>query len=168
MFDRDTINSLATIGKTLAGFIKQLKADGTDTAPMLDQMSEQVRQLQTHILSVQSTAFNLQSENSRLTDHVAKLKAELAKMEDWSAEKEKYKMKAIGGTMVYALKPDFVNSEPPHWICSFCYDNNQKSVLVPEPKLGPRGRGPDSWSCPRCTSKFSIPMGAQPKASDGT
>ena len=168
MFDPDTINSIVTIGKSLVDFRNALKEDGANTGPMLDEINEQVAQLQTHLLSVGTTAIDLQSENSRLTDHVAKLKAEWAKMEDWSAEKEKYKLTAIENTVVYALKPDVVGNEPPHWICSRCYEDHQRSILSFEVRAHDWGTDYVTWMCSRCDSRITIPKGAKPEFATGS
>lgn len=85
--DVATITALATAGRALANLIKDLKETGSN--PTLDQMTEQVIGLQSLIISAQSEAFVLQGQNADLAKQVTDLETQLAKMKDWTAEKEK-------------------------------------------------------------------------------
>ena len=148
--DVATITGLATGVSTLVNLIKDLR--GTEPNPTFDQMTEQVIGLQSLILSVQSEAFALQTEN-------AELRAQLAKIRDWTAEKDKYEMKAIQGrAYVYALKPDMEGKEPPHWLCSACFEANRKSLYSFETYF----RRDAVWKCSHCESRLSIRRDATP------
>ena len=158
MIDPDTINGVTTGLTNIVNFIRALKEGSGNTTPTLDKMDEQVVQLRGHVLNVQTMALNLQQEN-------AELRAKLAKMEDWNAEKERYEMKAVGQTArVFALKPGFENSEPPHWICPRCYDDNQRSILNFEMQDIMGGHN-DVWICSRCESRIRVRRGTSPMPS---
>ncbi len=159
--DVATITALATAGSALANLIKDLKM--TESNPTLDQMTEQVIGLQSLIMSVQSEAFVLQGQNADLAKQVTDLETQLTEMKDWTAEKDKYEMKAIGGTgFVYALKPDTNSTEPPHWLCCACYEANRKSLVVFE---GNEPRAYDAWKCSRCDARIRVRRGETPVTS---
>ena len=54
------------------------------------------------------------------------------------------------GALVYALKEQCKASEPPHWICTKCYEDGRKSIL--NPVAGARGFF--KITCPICKSEI--------------
>ena len=152
--DVGTITALAAAGSAIANLVRDLGGSGPDTT--VDQMTDQVIGLQSLIMKVQSEAFALQYENSEL-------RTQLAEIKDWTAEKEKYELTAIGSTaFVYSLKPDEKGIEP-HWICCSCYEANRKSLLVFESVYPTNPNfGYDCWVCLGCKSRIQVPEGAKP------
>jgi hypothetical protein len=62
------------------------------------------------------------------------LEAEVVRLKDWSAEKERYELKTHGknGILAYALKETVQPTEPAHSLCPDCFSNNKKTILQPE------------------------------------
>ena len=76
---------------------------------------------------------------------VSDLEKEVARFEEWAAEKKRYQLTDYGGaTFAYALKPDAANGEPPHRLCAPCYQKGHKSIL----QFSNRGAGQDYYECP--------------------
>ena len=86
--------------------------------------------LQTTILAAQSSAIAAQSDQFTMLEEVRALKEEIAKVKAWETEKQRYQMVSpyIGST-VYAVKKSMSNGEPPHYICTNCYENGKRSIL---------------------------------------
>lgn len=88
-------------------------------------------EFQSKILDAQNSAFAANDERSALIERVRKLEKQVADLEAWKAEKQRYELKSVyaGGAFAYVLKPEAQGSEPPHWICAACYENGHKSIL---------------------------------------
>jgi len=61
---------------------------------------------------------------------VADLEAEVIALKEWGSEKSRYALYELGpGALVYHLKPELQGTDPVHYICPQCYQNNIKSIL---------------------------------------
>jgi hypothetical protein len=116
-----------------------------------------VIELQSAILSAQSSALSANADQMAMVEEIRTLKEEIARIRAWEAEKQRYKLDSPwDGAVAYALKKSMGNSEPPHWICTSCYENGRKSILN-------QIRDKDSWytiTCPVCKSQFQSPVRA--------
>lgn len=93
-------------------------------------------EFQSKILDAQSRAFAAQEERTSLVEQVREIEKEVARLKDWSSEKQRYELKELGnGTLAYAVKEAMRGSEPPHWICANCYEDGKKSLLQPETRF---------------------------------
>eukprot|EP00456_Euglypha_rotunda_P079667 TRINITY_DN766_c0_g1_i6.p1 TRINITY_DN766_c0_g1~~TRINITY_DN766_c0_g1_i6.p1 ORF type:complete len:152 (-),score=25.63 TRINITY_DN766_c0_g1_i6:11-466(-) len=95
--------------------------------------------LQSEILSAQTFASKALSDQVALSEEVRALKEEVARIKAWEEEKERYAL--IGpfpksGGFVYALKEDRKGAEPPHWICTRCFEDGLKSILSAKAEIG--------------------------------
>lgn len=87
-------------------------------------------ELQQAILSAQANALSAQSEQFSLIQTIRDLEKEIAEMKAWETQKQRYKLVSPWeGTLVYALKKECSESEPPHWICTKCYEDGRKGFL---------------------------------------
>lgn len=51
-------------------------------------------------------------------------------MKDWEGEKNRYALVTIWeGAVAYALKESMSMGEPPHWLCTNCYQDGKKAIL---------------------------------------
>jgi cell division protein FtsB len=114
-----SIKTLSDIAHTAFGL--------RDSAKLLEAKVEFNRQL----FAVQTALATAQSEQAELTQAIHDLEKEIADLEAWDAEKEKYELKQISnvGTVAYMLKPDARGIEPPHWLCTNCYQNRKRGII---------------------------------------
>ena len=123
-----------------------------ETVKVLD---TQIRQLTAEILAANALALTAQADQFALSNRVRELEAELMKREDWAAEQEHYTLHAVdSGAFVYALKPGVEATEPPHWLCQQCFQQQRKSILQfhsQPPNVPGGGRGDyRRWVCSAC------------------
>jgi rubrerythrin len=125
--------AISLIQSTISGL--KLAGDITKSFLELKSISEvqgRVIQLQSVILSAQSSALSAQAHQSTMIEEIRDLKEEIARVKAWEEEKKRYKLiSPWKGTFLYALKASCSRSEPPHWICTKCYEDGRKSILNP-------------------------------------
>jgi hypothetical protein len=96
-------------------------------------------EFQAKLLDAHNCAFAAQEERAALLEQVSLLKEEVAHLKDWNAQKERYELQQIPShhkPFAYALKPGMEEGEPPHYICTTCYENGKRSILQPEAGCG--------------------------------
>jgi len=92
-----------------------------------------VIELQRTILSAQSSALSANAEQSAMIEKIRALKEEITSIKKWEEEKKRYALvNPWSGFVTYALKKESSNSEPPHLICTKCYEDGRKSILNPK------------------------------------
>jgi hypothetical protein len=134
-----TISSLKVAGDIAKSFL-ELKS--------ISEVQGKVIQLQSVILSAQSSALSAQAHQSTMIEEIRSLKEEIAHIKAWEEEKERYKLiSPWKGSFVYALKSSCSRSEPPHWICTKCYEDGRNSILNPF-----RSNRNYVFTCPACKS----------------
>jgi hypothetical protein len=123
-------------------------------------LRENAIELSTKLMNVLSSAIATQTEQASLLDDVQKLKEKIEAMEEWGREKARYDLKTLdAGVLVYTIKPDAQNSEPPHHICPTCYQRAHKSLLQPETRYPGRI---SLLHCNECGSEFLLSGGRHP------
>ena len=143
----------------IAGLISSLKAASEMTKAMIGLRDATVIQgkvieLNGIIMTAQSGALESNVAQFALLDRVRDLEQKLVSLEAWEAEKQRYKLTDFGGgTFAYALKPEMAAGEPPHRLCSACYQRGKKSIL--------QSHGHDAFSremlvCLECEAKFAL------------
>jgi hypothetical protein len=81
-------------------------------------------------IELREQILSTQEAQAALIEQVRDLKGKLIAFEKWDAEKERYKLYQVAiGSITYALKKESANGEPPHWLCTDCYENRKKSIL---------------------------------------
>jgi Zn finger protein HypA/HybF involved in hydrogenase expression len=94
------------------------------------EVQAKVIELQSQASSAYQDALSSQLIQADLQKRVAELEQEIARMENWEAEKLRYELKEVlSGSFAYALKADTNAPEPPHLICPNCYQKGRKSIL---------------------------------------
>lgn len=144
----------------IQGTIASLKFAGDVAKSLLElktlgDVQGKVIELQSAILSAQGSALSANAEQSAMVEEIRKLKEEIASVKAWQSEKQRYKLtnQWDGGGVAYALKETMANGEPPHVICTKCYEDGRKSILNPSRNV----RGFLDYVCPICSSQ--IPTG---------
>lgn len=129
-------------------------AKGMIELKSISDVRAKVIELQGAILDAQSTAFAANSNQAAMVEEIRQLKEEVARMKAWDTEKQRYQLTSLWqGAVAYALKESMSNSEPPHWICTNCYEVGRKSILNQVPDK-------DRWFvlvCPVCKSQIRTP-----------
>jgi hypothetical protein len=96
---------------------------------------------------------------SALLNRVRELEEEKAKLEAWNTEKQRYKLTELGpGMTTYTLKEGMENGEPPHHLCTNCYNEGHKSIMQTEVRFPGRSQ---VLVCHRCGSDLYISGGRE-------
>jgi len=81
------------------------------------------------------------------------LEEELARVKAWEVQKQRYKLtspQGLSGVVVYSLRQSASDGEPPHWICTSCYESGRRSIMNPQTDTG----NWTSYICPQCKANF--------------
>ena len=136
-----------------------LKSAGDLVATMVGlrdstKIQEAARELNTIILAAQRSALEAQSSQLSLLKQVGELEKEVVAVKKWDAEQQRYELKDMGGrALVYAIKPSMRGTEPPHAICTNCYEHGKKSILQFN---GASTMGEQSYDCSSCKTRFHV------------
>ena len=151
----------------IAAFISALKNLKDLTASLGDEVPQQVHDeilaLSERFSSVQVGLLAAQQHAIELTERCRALEDDLKRVKDWEAVRVRYALQTLPyvGAAVYIQKPDVETPEDPHWLCTNCFENREKSHLQPQPGL--TARGEQTWKCSRCRATFGTPSGMQPR-----
>jgi len=104
------------------------------------------------VIELQEKILSTQEAQAALIERIGDLEKEVAAFDKWEAEKEKYELKAVSNTgmVAYMLKPDTRDSQPPHWLCTNCYESRKTSIIQ---YSGDMGRDLH-YKCPSCSATF--------------
>jgi hypothetical protein len=106
------------------------------------------------VIELQEKILSAQSAQSDLVERVRDLEKEVAGFETWETEKQRYEMKDFGGgTIAYELKRDMAGGEPPHRICTACYQKRLKGILQP---TGVNSYRQQMVKCSECSKDFVL------------
>ena len=136
-------------GLKLAGDI----AKGILELKSLSDVQGKVIELQSAILSAQSSALSANADQAAMVEEIRALKKEIADIKAWEEQKQRYKLVSPWGgavSVVYSLKEKCKSSEPPHWICTKCYDDGRRTILQPRENKD----GFILLVCPTCKSEI--------------
>jgi hypothetical protein len=122
--------------------------------------------LQEHIIEAQQALSAAGDAQTAAAGRITQLEQEIVRLEDWSAEKERYQLKNIWrGSVAYVLKPGMENGEPPHWLCANCFSRSQRSFLYfkgqdrrPTGALGDES----TYACDVCKSSMKVEFRQKP------
>lgn len=121
----------------------------------LAQVQEKSVELGQIIVAAQSATLSAYADQAAMIEEVRALKEEIMRVKAWETQKQRYKLVSPwkAGGVAYALRESMANGEPPHLICTKCYEDGRKSILNPvRIENGFLGFG-----CPICKSQ--IPTG---------
>lgn len=121
----------------------------------LAQVQEKSVELGQIIVAAQSATLSAYADQAAMIEEVRALKEEVMRVKAWETQKQRYKLASPweSGGVAYALRESMASGEPPHLICTKCYEDGRKSILNPlrlESGFG-------AFSCPICKSQ--IPTG---------
>lgn len=136
---------------TLLELVPALAKSAMDMSATSDatKRNAQLVEFQHAIIQFNSLLASIQIENAALTSDKRNLEAKITEMNDWKAEKGRYKLATpYSGAMVYALQKSMSNDEPAHYLCTNCYKSGKPSILQ-------LAKDKDQWAsfaCPICKS----------------
>ena len=116
-------------------------------------------QLQGFILEAQQGLFAAQQNEAALAARINELEQETMRLKDWSAEREKYELKPIDtGSFAYMPKTGMDDSQPPHWLCTECFENGHKSILQFQKQYNNAGSGgaKSDYKCNKCKATLAV------------
>lgn len=126
------------------------------------EMNAKVIELQNILLSLQRQIILSEEQRSDLLKLARLHEEERMKVKKFASEKKRYALTGVmnGLCLVYALKESMKRTDPPHWICTRCYENGKRSILNQKRDSGDR----ISLQCTECfsdihsdSSEFELP-----------
>ena len=149
MIDIGSISSLAGSLKAASDIAKAMIA-------LRDAEAFQAKaiELNREIMSAQSSALAAYSDQAAMIERIGNLEKQIAELEAWEREKERYQLTDHGGgTFTYGLKTGMEGSEPFHRICAHCYQQRRKSILQSH---GTFMGGREKVTCHACQGSFML------------
>lgn len=105
-------------------------------------------ELNRQIIDAQQQVFAANAAQTALLERVRELEGQLERMKAWDAQKQRYALAApFAGCMVYALKKERSDGEPPHYLCTACFQRGERSILQGKERL--KGSFNSVYFCPR-------------------
>jgi len=144
------ISSIATIFTSLkaAKDLAEAMVDLRDAAAFQSKLLE----FQSKLIDANSAACAAQDERSTLLQRVSALEKEVADFKAWDTRKQRYELKNLGyAALAYMLKKEARGTEPPHWVCANCFEDERVSIV--QYTNVRKGEG-FVWICPTCKSTF--------------
>ena len=132
-----------TSAKAAVEIVKGIQALKSETA-----INQAVIDIQRLLLETQTSIMSANDLYSASLKRVEGLEAEIARLKDWSIEKQDYVLADTGqGSLAYKYLEGVESGYPPHWICPQCCEDGKKSILKHE--VLPVGRT-KTLVCHRC------------------
>ena len=127
----------------------------------LAQVQEKSVELGQIIVAAQSATLSAYADQTAMIEEVRALKEEIMRVKAWETQKQRYKLTSTweGGGVAYALRESMASGEPPHLICTNCYESGRKSILNPISD----SRLFISYACPVCESQIPTNYRGSPK-----
>jgi len=145
-----------SIAALLSGAMQLLKTGAELSKSSGDANSQaMLLEFQEALIKLNADAVSVQTQNRSLLRENADLKQALKDINNWDDEKGRYAMVSPWqGAVTLALKREKSNGQPPHWICSVCYEEGKKSILNDHTESPARGRRTLALRCPSCKSQI--------------
>lgn len=136
------------VAETIAG-LGGLKT-AFDIAKTLKDLDDRARRNEA-VIDLQQKILTAQEAQATLIKEVSELEEEVARLKTWDTDKQRYELKDLRkGFFAYILKEGMENGDPPHAICTNCYQKGSKSILQCSGHMSVHDR---SWDCPACKTK---------------
>lgn len=117
-------------------------------------LNTKLSELYPAILAAQSAAIDAKAAQSDMIDEIRQLKQQIADLEKWDAEAEKYSLREVGREVyAYTLDADTDSETPSHMLCAHCFENRKKSILQRQPAPVQRSV---CVKCPACGTEYVL------------
>jgi regulator of replication initiation timing len=115
------------------------------------ELKAKTSELYNSIIGLQNGIMSMQAENHSLLQDNHSLSKKLVDVETWEQEKTKYSLSEIcPKVFVYSRRKDEDSHEPPHCICTTCYNQGEKSILQFKEKT----HAGTYYKCHKCSSEI--------------
>ena len=122
--------------------------------------------IQRHVLDGQRALMEADTLHVADLKRIAQLEQQIADMENWEGEKQRYELKAIDrGAFAYMHKPGMEQGEPPMWFCQPCFEKSHRSPLQArgQVRAPAGGRGMvEQWVCNSCRAEVVAHINRNP------
>ena len=144
--DIDSINSAIQGVKVASEIIKGLVESKSSAA-----LKERVGELQAALIDIQGGVLLAQSEQAALIQAKRNLEEEVVRLKNWDRQRARYKLTPLweGVSLVYALQEAMSDGEPPHYLCTKCYEGGARMILQSRKSA----TGHFLLSCPNCKAE---------------
>lgn len=123
-------------------------AKGLQSLHVSTEVKQGISDVLNELITARMAAMEAVERESTLLDEIRDLKRQLDELKRWDGEKERYELQRYyPGTVAYALKPAMAGGEPPHRLCTQCYQESRKGILQP---TGKNERGYTVHACSSC------------------
>ncbi|MDB6157768.1 MAG: hypothetical protein JWO04_1474 [Gammaproteobacteria bacterium] len=137
-------------------------ARGLISLKTMTEVQSKAIELNQQILDAQHQIFAANAAQTTLVERIRELESQVSRMKDWDAQKQRYKLAApFPGCMVYALLKPMSEGQPPHYLCTSCFQKGEPSILQ-----GREGRhSKDGWAyamycCPNSNCRSEAKTGS--------
>jgi hypothetical protein len=105
------------------------------------------------VIELQEKILGAQTAQAALIQEVGELEKEVTALKAWEADKKRYELKdlGIGAFTLMSRSRAWKMANPPHGICTNCYQKGFKSILQSSGHPVVHDR---SWDCHGCDSKI--------------
>lgn len=145
----------------ILGVAQSLKVAGDLTKAVVDLRDAQLVQskvieLQSVILSAQSSAMLAQQEQFTLVERIRSLETEVADLKAWDTQADEYELKQIDrAAFAYMKKEAMRGPEPAHWLCVNCFEHKRRSVLQDQGRSKADAQM-EVFGCPTCRATLMV------------
>jgi len=137
--------------KTLAEFVTLAAKSKKD----LD-VAQKAAELNAVILGLQAAMFSVNAQNQDLVRRNQELEQAIIEINNWKAIAEHYVLTEVAlGVFLYANRKNDGATEPPHWLCTKCYEDKKKSIIQRDSSI----RDGTYYVCPNCNQRLSFTPG---------
>ena len=89
-----------------------------------------VSEINSKLMEANIIALSSQEKQSSLAKRVSELEQQIVELEHWKSESERYQLSVLAPDVpIFTIKPGKENGEPPHKLCTNCYNKRQKGYL---------------------------------------
>ena len=154
-------------GENIEGYLESLKSISNVVRDLFSlvkvgEARVKIDEVNSKVLEAQQYAISAYSHQQALSKRVGDLEKELVDLKDFRREKQNYELQALGNTAFsYVYKPPMDPTEPVHWLCSTCCDQDRKSILQFQNRDILNSRL-SVWKCHVCGSEIRVPFTSHP------
>ncbi len=113
-----------------------------------------IYEVNSKLTNMTTVALEAQEKQLALSQRISELEKEIAELKDWQREAECYELAEVAvGVFTYRTKPGIKKNEPPHWLCTHCFTQRQKSTL--------QARGNGAYEYFHCKSFLYLPINSE-------
>jgi translation initiation factor 2B subunit (eIF-2B alpha/beta/delta family) len=157
--------NIAAIGSAIGGLKTAYEmAKAVQTLKTDTEVRQATSEMLDSILTARHELIEASATQAALLAQIKALEQTISDFEDWNGEKERYQLQAIdSGAFAYMVKSSVETTEPPHWLCTHCFEKRHKSILSYKSQDIVPGRGRyATWSCNTCKGTAVIHVSRLP------